>query len=313
MDEVFCSHPRIDRAALQRLEARSDARGLLRLAGHGATLAATGWLLGLALGGWWMVPATALHGAVLIFLFAPLHECIHRTAFRSRWLNDAVGWLAGAAVALPPTYFRAFHFAHHRHTQDPANDPELAHAKPATVAAWLLHVSGLPTWRFHIAALARHAAGRTPEPYIAPRTAPAVVREARLLLAAYAAVALVAVAVGSAAPLLYWVVPAVAGQPLLRLFLLAEHTGCATGPDMLANTRTTASNAIVRFFTWNMPFHAEHHAYPSVPFHALPALHRELRPALRVLAPGYVAVARDTLRGLRRSGAGSVPPGGRAA
>ena len=73
MDEVFCSHPRIDRAALRRLEARSDARGLLRLAGHGAALGASFWLLGLALGGWWIVPATALHGAVLIFLFAPLH------------------------------------------------------------------------------------------------------------------------------------------------------------------------------------------------------------------------------------------------
>ena len=27
---------------------------------------------------------------------------------------------------------------------------------------------------------------------------------------------------------------------------------------------------------WNMPYHAEHHAYPSVPFHALPQLHKAL-------------------------------------
>jgi len=67
---------------------------------------------------------------------------------------------------------------------------------------------------------------------------------------------------------------------------------------MLANTRTTLTNAIVRFFAWNMPFHAEHHAYPSVPFHALPAVHRELRRDLKVVAPGYLAVQREILRGL---------------
>jgi len=53
---------------------------------------------------------------------------------------------------------------------------------------------------------------------------------------------------------------------------LAEHTGCAQAPNMLENTRTTYTNAFVHFFAWNMPHHAEHHAYPAVPFHALPKL-----------------------------------------
>ena len=46
------------------------------------------------------------------------------------------------------------------------------------------------------------------------------------------------------------------GQPALRLYLLAEHTGCPAVPDMLANSRTVLTNAVVRWLAWNMPFHA---------------------------------------------------------
>jgi fatty acid desaturase len=299
MDEVVYDHGRIDRTRLARLNVRSDARGLAHLAGHAAALVATGAILSRAVGSWWVVPALVLHGAVLIFLFAPLHETIHRTAFRSRWLNDGVAWLIGPILLLPPEYFRFFHFAHHRHTQDPHNDPELASPKPATAAQWLLHVSGWHYWRAGIAGLVGHALGRTPEPFLAaPRTAARVIIEARVVLTIYGFIAASAFAAGWWAPLTYWILPALAGQPLLRLYLLAEHTGCPLVRDMLANSRTTSSNAVVRFFAWNMPYHAEHHAFPSVPFHALPELHRDLRADLKVIASGYIAVNRQILQSL---------------
>ena len=114
----------------------------------------------------------------------------------------------------------------------------------------------------------------------------------------YSAVALAAVVAGSALPLLLWIGPALLGQPLLRLYLLAEHTGCAESPDMLENSRTTRTNALVRYVAWNMPFHAEHHAYPSVPFHALPALHRLVADALGCRGNGYLAVERGILTNL---------------
>jgi fatty acid desaturase len=300
MDEIVYTHRGIDRARLADLNRRSDARGLSRLAGHSVLLLLTGTLLGVALGSWWAVPATVLHGVALIALFAPLHETIHRTAFRSRWLNDAVGWLCGVLLVLPPEYFRFFHFAHHRHTQDPLNDPELASPKPATVGQWLRHVSGWAYWRAEAVGLVTHALGRTPEPFLtAPRAAARVVAEARIVLIIYAVIAGVAAAAGSWAPLTYWVLPALAGQPFLRFYLLAEHTLCPLVPDMLENSRTTRTNAIVRFLAWNMPYHTEHHAFPSVPFHALPTLHRDLQSDLKVVAPGYVAVNREIFRRLR--------------
>ena len=299
MDEVVYDSARVDRPRLIELNARSDVRGLLHLAGHGAALLASGIVLSHAIGSWWLVPATVVHGAILVFLFAPLHESIHRTAFKSRWLNDGLAWVLGLILFLPSGYFRFFHFAHHRHTQDPANDPELASPKPATPAQWLLHVSGWHYWRAAVVGTITHALGRTPEPFLAaPRAAARVVSEARIVLIVYAAIAVTAFMAGSWAPLTYWILPALAGQPFLRLYLLAEHTGCPLVPDMLANSRTTLTNAVVRFFAWNMPYHAEHHAFPSVPFHALPSLHRDLQPDLEIVAPGYIAANRQILQGL---------------
>ncbi len=126
MDEVFAPEGAIDKAALKALSRRSDGRGLMQLAGHLAMLGATGTAIAWAGATWWLAPALVVHGVVLIFLFSPLHETIHRTAFRSRALNDGLAWICGAVILLPPDYFRAFHFAHHRHTQVPDRDPELA-------------------------------------------------------------------------------------------------------------------------------------------------------------------------------------------
>ena len=37
----------------------------------------------------------------------------------------------------------------------------------------------------------------------------------------------------------YWLIPLAFGLPLLRLYLLTEHTGCSEDDDGLTNTRTT--------------------------------------------------------------------------
>jgi fatty acid desaturase len=300
MDEVFVSEHTIDKAALKALSRRSDGRGLGQIGGHLAALGATGAAVAWAGAGWWLMPAMFVHGVALIFLFAPLHECVHRTAFESRALNDALAWLCGAVILLPPEYFRAFHFAHHRHTQDPERDPELALLRPDDLGRYLLRVSGLPYWRERIVTLLRHAVtGRVTQPFVAARLKPVVVREARWLLLCYGGIAAASLALESGAAVLYWLAPAVLGQPALRLYLLAEHTACPFVPDMLRNSRTTRSNWLVRRLAWNMPYHAEHHAYPALPFHALPGAHAVLATRIETQATGYWAAHRDILMRIR--------------
>lgn len=99
----------------------------------------------------------------------------------------------------------------------------------------------------------------------------------------------------SPAVLWLWVVPALLGQPVLRIYLLAEHGDCPQVANMLENSRTTLTTRAVRFVAWNMPYHAEHHCCPTVPFHKLPALHDAVRAQLQVTASGYAAFTRAYL------------------
>ncbi|MBV8308193.1 MAG: fatty acid desaturase, partial [Gammaproteobacteria bacterium] len=126
------------------------------------------------------------------------------------------------------------------------------------------------------------------------------VREARILWGCYLASAAASLYLQRADALIYWIVPALLGQPFLRLFLLAEHSGCAFDDDMLANTRTTYTNRAVLLLTWRMPYHAEHHSFPSVPFHRLPRVNALIGERERVSSPGYLAFHRALLRQLRR-------------
>ena len=289
---------------LALLRRRSDAKGLTRLATHLAVLALTGVLVTLTQGSAWMVGALWLHGVVLVFLFAPLHESVHYTAFASRWINRRVADVIGFLLLLPSRYFRAFHLTHHQFTQDPERDPELASPKPRTLGELLFAVSGLPLWRERVTTLLRHTRGRVDEPFIEPARRRRIAWEARAHLALYVGAAAVSLALASDVLLWYWVVPALIAQPMLRIFLLAEHTGCPLVPDMLRNSRTTHTNALVRFLAWNMPYHSEHHTYAAVPFHALPALHERLKDRIAVQSPGYARTIRDIAAGLRTAAPG---------
>ena len=72
-------------------------------------------------------------GVALIFLFTLNHEAIHRTAFAADWLNETVSRVCALLLILPATWFRFFHFEHHRHTQDPDRDPE---PRTLPIPAW---------------------------------------------------------------------------------------------------------------------------------------------------------------------------------
>ena len=87
-----------------------------------------------------------------------------------------------------------------------------------------------------------------------------------------------------------WLLPLAVGQPILRFILLAEHTGCSFDDNPLANTRTTLTWFPIKLMMWNMPFHAEHHLYPSLPFHALPKAHQELKEHFALVDKGYIKV-----------------------
>ncbi len=283
---------------IRRLTARANGPGLRHLAVHLGFMAATGALC-LWLQGVWLVAAMTAHGLLLVFLFPPLHESVHRTAFATPWINKAVADLCGFLLLLPPRWFTAFHMAHHRFTQDPERDPELASPKPTTFWRYVYLLTGVEYWLRMVQGLIGRALGRTPGAFIDPRSRRRSIAEARVYLLLYAAIAVVSAATDPRPVLVLWIGPALLGQPFLRAYLLSEHWGCPAVKDMWANTRSVVSVAPVRWLAWNMPYHAEHHANPGIPFHALPAYGELMRGARKVEAAGYAPFHGERIAALR--------------
>ncbi|MEI9936155.1 MAG: fatty acid desaturase [Pseudomonadota bacterium] len=290
---------------LRRLQQRSNARGLLRLVGHLAVIAGAGGAYALALSSRASLALAALAAALLGFplvtMFAAMHESVHRTAFKSRWLNDSVAWFAGLLSFYNSSFYRPYHGWHHRFTQLSGQDPELDDRKPTSIASYVLELSALPWWLGKLRTHLRLAAGKTGSyGFLNEKTGPLVVRSVRLQLLSYGAAIAISVWLGYPYFVVYWLVPVALAQPLLRAILLAEHMGCSESSDMLSNTRTTYTLWPVRFLMWEMPYHADHHRYPALPFFALESAHRRLEPYLSHIArAGYTGLHWGLVKDLR--------------
>lgn len=286
--------------ALVLLNARSNTKGFLQLMGHLVIAGCSGFVWATQGTHPWLAgPALIIYGFSLAAMFAPLHECVHRTVFTSNRVNDVVAWLAGLLSFYNSTFYRRYHKWHHRYTQIPDKDPELSDPKPSNWRAYLWEISGVPWWIGKVKGHTQIALGRLDTcPFIPDGVRAEVIRSTRLQLMVYVLAIAWSFYVQQPWFLLYWVLPLAVGQPILRVILLAEHTGCTNDDNPLTNTRTTRTLFPLRFLMWNMPFHAEHHLYPSIPFHNLPEAHETLQHHLTQVHAGYGQVHRQILANL---------------
>jgi fatty acid desaturase len=82
---------------------------------------------------------------------------------------------------------------------------------------------------------------------------------------------------------------------------IPQHVGLEDNVlDHRMNSRTIYMNPVLRFVYWNMNYHVEHHMFPTVPYHALPALHEAIKadcpPAYRNLVEAYREIIPTVLR-----------------
>ena len=304
MEETFENQPLLDRDILRALQKRENIRSLIHLA---LQLGAFALCIGLVVyaSPFPVVAACAaiLLGAVWATLFAPFHECTHQTAFRSRRLDTIGAWLTGIPFGMSPIVYRDFHFAHHRYTHDPAKDPEIAGIPvldnwPDSRGAWLYAVSGLWLLWAKVRLMFRLARSSTahatlPRPFDDPDLRSRFIWESRALALVWATLAVLALLGVRGAG---WILVAlIACHVFQAIWLSTEHTGLPHEGTILARTRTMHTSPFIRWWLWNMNYHAEHHAWPAVPWHALPSLHQRIADHLEHEAWGYWRLQLDVL------------------
>ena len=253
-----------------------------------------GWAAAATALGWWLatrasiVPwaaGQAILAAAFLQWFALLHECGHRTLFRTRRLNDVAGRIAGFFALIPFRCWKPIHALHHKWTGWQDLDPTTAALAPRPLGRIERFVVNV-CWRRWIPIFSvLYRVGnywnlvrlfRLTDPQ--PGPARAMVVDVVVLAAAYAAVV---AAVGPAA------LVRTAGLALLLslvvedVIILSQHTHVPmnlSGGRAVAPYRARAQGRFTRSLrlpAWlsrmllHLDAHEIHHLYPSVPGYRL--------------------------------------------
>jgi len=283
----------LDRKSLKELMRRSDTAPLRRLAVCLAALGFLGYLYLSAIGTRWFLPALFLFGSTLsLTVYSLSHECSHGTVFRSRWLNETIFWVTSLLFGQEVLYRRYSHAAHHTHTMFVGYDAQLPFPQPARLRTYLLWYTGLIYHTQFLKILFVHSLGRFSDKtrvFTPPEELARMARNTRIFTAIYAGGAAVSWYFGTTILLWIWLLPKLAGDPVMLAYAASQHFEKEENtPDLRRSTRSLKPNWLIDLFYWNMSYHIEHHLYPTVPFFALPKLNALLRNHLPK-PPGFLS------------------------
>jgi Na+-transporting NADH:ubiquinone oxidoreductase subunit F len=263
-----------------------------------ALLGVSGYLAHRSWGTWWMLPTFFVYGTLYGSVSdSRWHECGHRTAFETAWMNDAVYFVASFMVWREAVSWRWSHIRHHSDTIIVGRDPEIAFQRPLNARAPLKEFLGLTsnpgeTKKILLNVIGRFTADELD--YLPEAEHQKVIRTARIYVVVWLAVVGLCVALRSVEPLMFVVLPSFYGKWLLVAYGITQHAGLAEDTvDHRLNSRSIRMNRLHRYLYWNMNFHTEHHMFPSVPFHALPALSEATRADFPPQYSGFGAAYRE--------------------
>ena len=297
--------PPITRAELKELMRRKDGPAIRDTLIWFAALIVSGSLGWYFWGSWAAVPFFLIYGVIYgSSSDSRWHECGHRTAFKTQWMNDAVYQIACFMVMREPEIWRWSHTRHHTDTIIVGRDPEIITPRPPDVVSLLLNIFALKNTPIFFKKLFIHASGRLSDEeatFVPESERPKVYRTARIYLAIYALVVVACVASRSILPAMYIGLPSLYGSWLQLYFGCTQHLGLAEDVlDHRLNSRTIYMNPIFRFLYWNMNYHVEHHLFPLIPYHALPKLHEAIKADCPAPYPSTIAAYREIIPALAR-------------
>ena len=232
------------------------------------------------------------------------HECGHGTAFKTAWMNDIVYNIACFMIMREPTVWRWSHTRHHTDTIIVGRDPEISVKRPPDITGILLNLFALKSSYFALRKLALHATGRLTDEektFIPEMEQKKVYTIARVYLAILLGVALLSFILHSWIPAMLVGLPTLYGGYLTVIYGVTQHAGLSEDVlDHRLNSRTVYMNPISRFIYWNMNYHVEHHMFPMVPYHALPALHAVIKDECPTPYPSIIAAYAEIIPALMR-------------
>jgi len=272
----------ISKKDLKLLSKKSDLKGLQHVTLYFILLFFFGYMSIATWGTWWTILWLWLYG-VLFYASNPIwHECGHRTAFKSKYLNEIFYQIGSFMTDFEPTRWTWSHFRHHSNTASVADphdyEAALFHQYPSlqsflfSFVPFAELIKFKDSWKFETI---KHAMGLT-TPVMRDCIPQNEIWKCRLIsrihVAIWIASFLMSLYFMNPLPALLIFFPRYWGN-IIELFNQTQHIGLPEDvKDHRYTTRSVRFNPIFSFLYWHMEYHVEHHMFPSVPSYNLPKL-----------------------------------------
>ena len=239
------------------------------------------------MGSWLSILFFFIYGTIYSFSVSNWHETVHRTAFKTRWLNEIFYHIASFMSDFEGFRWRWSHTFHHSNTLQTKDDydHEIQIARPTDLIAFYLNFIPFSDLLFPHKLIKyeviKHSLGFF-SPVISI-TAPEkekgkIVWNSRLYVFIWICVISLSIYYKTFLPIIYIILPTYYGKPLWFLVNVTQHLGAAINTkDHRESTYSIKINPLLSFLYWHMEYHLEHHMFPMVPSYNLKKLHKLIK------------------------------------
>ena len=279
--------PSVDRKKLKEISKRKDWPGLVHFFIYFVSLFVCGYFAYLTWGTLWTILWFFLYGSIFQFSVSNWHETVHRTAFKTRWINEVFYHISCFMADMEPFRWRWSHTFHHTNTLQTKDDYdyEIQVSRPTELIWFFLNFVPLSDLLYPHRLLKfeilKHAFGYlTPVVTIAAPDSQKknIIWTSRLYVLIWIAVIIVSIVYSTIVPILFIIIPNYYGKPIWFTVNVTQHLAAAIDKkDHRQSAYTVKINPILSFLYWHMEYHLEHHMFPMVPSYNLHKLHNLIK------------------------------------
>ena len=300
----------VDKDVLKELSKKSDIKGLQHISVFFGLLILTGVLSYLTWGSWWSLLFFLIYGNIFCFSNALWHETGHKTAFKSKFLNEFFYYISCFMAYFEPTRWRYTHFVHHGNTYSTKNpyDHEIEYGNNLRETPKRFIINIVPFGEFlffknHIAfEIIKHAFGiqtQVMKDSIPEAMRAKCIKNSRIFVGLWILIILWSILSKSWLPVLFILLPNFYGKALHKIVSFTQHAGLARDiKDHRVSSREMVLNPILSFLYWKMEYHMTHHMFPTVPSYNLDKLHNHIKDQIPKINYGLVDAYKDIIPAL---------------
>ena len=297
--------PTVDKKQLKELSRRKNLPALIHFSIYFGSLFISGYLAYVTWGTWLSFVFFFIYGTIYTFSVSNWHETVHKTAFKTRWINEFFYHVTSFMADFEGFRWRWSHTFHHSNTLQTKDnyDHEIQISRPTDLIAFFLNFIPFSDLLFPHRLIKfevlKHSVGFF-SPVIeisAPlKEKKKILWNSRFYVFIWLGIIFFSIYFETILPILYLLLPNYYGKPIWFLVNVTQHLGAALDKkDHRECTHSLSINPIFSFLYWHMEYHLEHHMFPMVPSYNLKKLHNLIKDQLPKPFPSLFSFYRQIL------------------